>query len=377
MNDPRSPLFPYMAWAHVEGLRSPHRLSQSGMPAPPADFLAGRAADTAADLEHPCAAAQPAWEARLAARLGVAPERVLATIGASAAMQQVAQALFRPGSRVVTERPSYEPFRALPPLAGAELRVVDRRPEDGWALDVERVAAELAGCGPGAPGHVFVANPHNPTGACLGADELRALAAVARRAGGVLVSNETYMEYLPEERRVHACALEPDAVTIGTLTKAYGLGALRAGWIALGSGLADLRPRLQDACYLGYVDPPTAALRLALDAVEHLPRLHAIYRELRAASRPLLAAWLEDTPEVEGRAPEHGVIAFPRVVGVDDTAALARHLADRHGVDVVPGEYFGRPGHLRVGFGLPPAALVPALESLAAGIRSFRGADPA
>ena len=50
-----------------------------------------------------------------------------------------------------------------------------------------------------------------------------------------------------------------------------------------------------------------------------------------------------------------------------DTRALAEHLAREHGVDVVPGEFFGLPGHLRVGCGVPAATLEEGLARLSAG----------
>jgi aspartate/methionine/tyrosine aminotransferase len=83
--------------------------------------------------------------------------------------------------------------------------------------------------------------------------------------------------------------------------------------------------------------------------------------------------WLAETPEVVSTEPALGITAFPRVVGVSDTEALARHLVERFDVGIVPGEFFGMPGHVRVGFGMEPARLAPALARLREGIRDFRG----
>jgi aspartate/methionine/tyrosine aminotransferase len=360
-------LFPYMVWAHTRSSRSPWCLSQSGMPmADPALF----APVGPPDLGHASAEALPALERRLAELFHTDPERVLVTLGASGAMHLAAQRFFRAPARVAVEVPSYEALRGTARLAGAELRPLYRRLETGWDADPEEARAHLAGAG--GPGHVFVTNLHNPTGARLSADRLRELAAVAAGAGGVLVSCEVYMEYVPNERRVHAFALSPNAISIGSLTKAYGLGALRIGWILLGEGLAHERAHLVDLAYLTWVDPPTPTLRAALFALEHLEELRRPLARVEAESRPVWERWLAETPGVQSTVPEHGIIAFPRVRDADDTLALAAWLQEEHRVDVVPGEFFALPGHLRVGCGVPAATLEEGLARLALGIEAWR-----
>jgi len=358
--------FPYMFWAHRESFLSPYCLSQSGMPVPSTDFLGG----LEVDIGHPGVDAEPALVAGLAELFRVEPERVLVTIGASSAMHMAAMQWFRPGARVVAELPSYEPLRALPEFFGADLRLLERRATDGWTVNPEVVREGLAGHS--GPGHVILTNLHNPTGVLLEADRVRAIAREADRAGGVLVSCEAYMEFLPNERRVHAFAIAPNAVSIGTFTKAYGLGALRVGWMILGEGLVGSSEGLLDKFYLGYVDPPTPSLRGAQRALEHLPELQRPLREIEAKSRPHWERWLRETPGIDAVVPEFGIIAFPRVEGIHNTAALVPFLQKEFQVDVVPGEYFGRPGHLRVGCGVPEATLVEGLARLGRGLDAWR-----
>jgi hypothetical protein len=354
-----------MFWAHGESFTAPYSLAQSGMPAPDPALLGA----LELDLAPPAAGALADLEERLAELFALDPERVLVAPGASGAMLLAALRWF-PGALVVSETPSYEPFRALPELAGGRLALVHRRPESGWRLDlgeVERALATAEG-----PAHVFVCTPHNPTGTVLPAADLARLADLAARRGGVLISNEIYMEFAAPSERVHAFALAPNAVSIGSLTKAYGLGALRIGWILLGEGLRIERARLQDLAYLGWVDPPTPSLRAARAALDALPALLAPLRRLERESRPELVRWLTAEPAVDGELGPLGLAAFPRVHGVSDTRALARYLAAEHAVAVTPGEFFGSPGHVRVGWGVPRATLVEGLARLSEGLAAFR-----
>jgi aspartate/methionine/tyrosine aminotransferase len=219
---------------------------------------------------------------------------------------------------------------------------------------------------------VFLANLHNPTGVLLERDRMVAIARAAERAGGCLVSCEVYMEYVPNERRVHAFELAPNGISIGSLTKAYGLGPLRIGWIVLGEALAKDRAHFVDMAYLAYVDPPTATLRAARLALDRLQDLLRPLATVQRESRPIWERWLRSTPGIASTVPEFGIIAFPRIEGVEDTLALAEFLARGHEVDAVPGEFFGLPGHLRVSCGVPAATLETGLARLAAGIREFR-----
>src|SRR5262245_989418 len=173
MDRPSPVRFPYMVWAHTDFARTRHPLSGSGMPQADARLFREL---SALDLGHPCAEALPALERAIAERYGVSPERVLVAVGATGGMHLAAQTWFRPGVRVLTDTPSYEPFRALPELFGAELVLHDRRLEAGWRLDPAAVRRTL-GARRG-PAHLFVANPHNPTGAESTREELVDLARV-------------------------------------------------------------------------------------------------------------------------------------------------------------------------------------------------------
>lgn len=363
-------LFPYAIWAHTESARSPWCLTQSGMPMADPSLLAPVGPP---DLGFATVEAQPALERRLAELFGTDPERVLITLGASGAMHLCGLRWFRPGSRVAVEVPSYEAVRALPELFGAEPRPFARRLEQAWDVNPAHVDQALtSGSRPCERGHVFVTNLHNPSGTLLGPERMRDLAAVAGEHDGVLVSCEVYMEYVPNEHRVHAFSLAPNAVSIGSLTKAYGLGALRIGWMILGDDLVERRAELVDRAYLTWCDPPTPTLRAALYALDHLQELCAPLRNVQRSSRPPFEQWLRSTPGVTATVPEFGVMAFPRIEGVDDTLELADFLVREHQVDVVPGEFFAQAGHLRVSCGVPGATLVEGLERLTAGIEAYR-----
>lgn len=349
---------------------SPWCLSQSGMPVPETSFLDG----LSLDIAHPCVEAMPAFETRLAELFNVPVERVRVTVGASSAMQMASMLWFRSGARVLAEAPAYEPLNRLPAFFGAQVMPLRRRLENGWLIEPEDVAQACSQSG--APTHAFITNSHNPTGVTMDGERMAAIGAELEKTGGVLVSCEAYMEYLPNARRVHAFDATPNGVSIGTLTKAYGLGALRIGWLILGEGVAQDHMALTDMSYLAYLDPPTPSLVAGRRALDHLAQLSQPIRRIEVESRPHWVRWLQETPGIRAVVPEFGINAFPRIEGVDDTAALTVYLQREHGVDVVPGEYFGAGGHLRVSCGVPEETLKEGLERLTNGIDSWRRKKP-
>lgn len=360
-----SQIFPYMHWARTESFGCPYSLAQSGIAAPDPSFLGP---PTPTDLGPPPMEAMPQLRQRLAELYGVSPGRVLVVPGASAGMFLLASRFFRPGTRVVTELPSYEPFRVLPQYFGADMRAVRRRAEDNFRLDLDAAQDLLRGA---APAHLFLSNPHNPTGVLSSPEDITRLAEAAGRSGGHLISNEIYMEFAQPERRFHAFELSPHGISISGLTKAYGLGALRIGWIIFGEACEALCAEMEDLAFLGWIDPATHSMRAARKALDHLPQLLAPARKLEAECRPHLQRWLRDCPHVIGPAPALGLSAFPRLCGIEDTQALAAHLAQSEGVGVVAGEFFGLAGHLRISYGLPEATLREGLARLTRGIESY------
>ncbi len=380
--------FPYMFWAHNEMSASTWSLSTSGMPEPAPSVLGPEelAPDlaTAANIKHPGFEAQPSFEAAIAERYDVDPSRVLLTMGASAAMHLVATTYFRPGSRVAVDVPSYQPFRALPPYFGATLCEVKRREQEDWRLDAGDVAAALdqSGASQGGPGHVFFTNPNNPTGALSDVHLLQELGTIANDRGGILVSNESYMDLVPEVDQVRCATTIPHSITIGSLTKPYGMGALRLGWLVLGEALAGDRTRLLDNLYMGYVDPPTAAIRIGLRALRRIEELRAPYNSFFAESRPLLYRWSQETPGVSALCSGLGLTIFARLENLDasgvhrsgptDTMAFSKFAAKHFEVAVTPGEFFGVPGCLRLGFGTPQEHLEGALRQLTLALEAWR-----
>ena len=155
---------------------------------------------------------------------------VIAVVGASEALFLLMSALVGPGDHVVALWPAYQSLYDLARAQGAEVELVELRPEDGWALDLDRIAAAMRP----ETRAVIVNLPHNPTGMHVERAEFDALVELVDRHGATLVCDEVYrgLEHDPAARLPAAADRSPRAVSVGVLSKSYALAGLRVGWLA-------------------------------------------------------------------------------------------------------------------------------------------------
>lgn len=305
--------------------------------------------------------------AALARRYGLSPEGIMTTTGATGALDLVLKALVSPGDRVLVERPGFDVLARIARGAGAEVDELKRQGPD-FRVDLAALEAQLTP----RTRAVVITNLHNPSGAYLSPDEIAAIGARLARAGAVLVVDEVYADFAAEAGGPPAARLGRNIVSVSSLTKVFGLFALKFGWLAADPALVD---RIRASAPDGDMGVSKLAHAVAAHVLEAPEPFEAHWRSALAATRPKVerqARALAAAGLVQGELPAFGCMWFPRIVGVDDTLSLARRLFERHRVLVAPGEYFGAPGHLRIGFGPDVGAVEAGLQRLEAGLRSSR-----
>lgn len=302
----------------------------------------------------------------VATRFGVDRSQVLAAEGTSLANFLALAAWVRPGDAVLLEEPYYEPLGSV--LASLDARI-RRVPVDGPAGH-EPLLAALRGARGTRWRAVVITHPHNPTGGLVPEDLLDEIDRTCAREGALLFVDEAYREVLFEDPP--GCAARGRAATVstGSLTKAFGLSALRIGWAIGPRSLIDHSLAIHDN--LGVVHPlVTEALgaRLMADPLRmqgFRERLRKRIHENRRVLDGFLAGHLR---RFEGVPPAHGILAFPRWRGDGTRIADAETLCARAldaGIVLVPGRFFQRPDHVRLGVGGPPEAVSRAVAAFEA-----------
>lgn len=303
---------------------------------------------------------------QLADEYDVDPTNVLVTAGATHAnflAESAALAVATDGDdahpQTLVEKPGYQPLVATPGALGAR---VDRylRPEsEGYALSPRRVTA--------AAREDFAlavaSNRHNPSGRLTTRESLSATAEACREAGGYLLVDEVYAPFVADSRGDTAFggvtgAGLPHTVVTGSLTKFYGLGGLRIGWLV---GPDEVLDAARDAAFhVPTVAEPSRAL--ARRALHNREELSASAREHLRANHELLAAFVADHEVLSGTVHPDSTFAFLSHEAVSGDELVA--AAWEEGVLVVPGRFFDDDDGFRVALGRDPDHVAAALDVL-------------
>ena len=315
--------------------------------------------DFALSGEHPAACLVPpcgegragdheALREALAVFLGRGADEVVPCIGTSQAMALAGTCLGRPGSAVALEEPVYEPLR----LAFQDASVVRIVREPGASYRLEHAAMDHVH----STSALVFADPHNPTGAAADPSALRS--AIAAYKGSVVVDEvyapfDTYLDAnggWPGRGR----DLHPKAWAIGSLTKAYGLGPYRVGWLVVPP---EERARVDEAVIRAVGEMPRRWASDALHVLAQVPRVAEELRETLPARRALVVDALRSVPGLELHVPARGPYAWMRAPGVPKVLDHVVRWAEEDGLVVSPGVFFGDAAGLRVAWTSPLARL--------------------
>lgn len=352
------PAFDHSDWiARYEERDDVFHLDWSSVaPADPAE-LSVDPPDLSAEMPHSIHGDE-GLRARLADRYGVDADQVLLTLGATEALHVAVLAAVEAGDRVAVERPAYLPLRFFPALHGADVVRFERRFEEDFSFPLEQALGALDdGCR-----LVVLANLHNPTGAGVAEADLEELCRAADEAGAVVLVDEVFRRSAFGKTAGPACG-HPAGVTVDSLTKFFGYGPLRLGWLVGPPGLIARARHAKDLLNLPVTPQGQAVAAWVLDHEAELTR-HAKGRI--DENRALVEAWVaEHADRVDWVAPHNGNIAAPRLLAADgadegrgrpgapvDDVAFATRAVEKAAVSVVPGSTLELPGHVRIGWGV-------------------------
>ncbi|MGN6160264.1 MAG: PLP-dependent aminotransferase family protein [Marmoricola sp.] len=305
---------------------------------------------------------QDAIAATYAARgLPTAPEQIVVTPGALAAVAIAARAILESGSRTLAESPTYP--NAIATLQSAPSRVVGVDADAGsWGASISEAIRQVR---PAAA--YLVPDFHNPTGLLRDEADRERVAAAARKAGTVLITDESL--YLLDLRGPGASMPAPLAnqitISVGGLSKAYW-GGLRVGWLRVPPSMLDPVIRSRIKLDLGApVLEQLVALELLRDGYAGVAHRRA---HLTASRDALLAALSTHLPDWEVPSPAGGLSVWCRLPEARSSALVA--AAERHDVLLAAGPLFAPEGgldrFLRIPFAVGPEAMTEGVRRIGA-----------
>ena len=360
------PPYPYDRLDEIKAIADAHEggcvdLSVGTPCDPPPDAVVAALAHSGAERGYPASIGSLAYRqaaSRWLARsfgASVEPSHVAACVGTKEFVALLPQLLhLRTPERDTILYPaiSYPTYEMGATLAGC--RAVPVPVDEHWRIDLSQVSERDARRALA----LWVNTPGNPAG---GLDDLEAAAEWGRAHAVPVFSDECYIEFTWDGpgRTILTTGLD-GVVAVHSLSKRSNLAGARAGFYAGDPELVHYLSEVRKHAGLMVPGPVQAAAVAAFDDDAHIDVQRDRYRRRLELGRDLLAAF-----GVPADLPAGGFYLWAPAPG-GDAWALTRQLAEKAGVLVSPGEFYGSrgAGHVRLAVVQPDERLALAAARL-------------
>ena len=281
----------------------------------------------------------------------VSPDQILVTTGAIEANFLLFNVLLDAGDHVIAPFPAYQQLYTVPRAIGCDVSLWKVGPETNYRYDVDALERLITP----KTRLIIVNTPHNPTGAMLSPADAARVYALAESVGAWVIGDEAYRWLSVPDGDPFAppvVDMGPHGISVGTLSKPYGLPGLRIGWIA---GPADIVDRCWGMRDYISLSPGKLNDALACLGLKHHDKIVARNREIIIANLAAASAWIDARRDVlSWTPPRGGLLALLKYNLPVDSLTLADQLATEYSVMLAPGSAFGYEHHLRLGIGQRP-----------------------
>jgi len=278
----------------------------------------------------------------------IQPEEVLVHTGAEEAIFLFMQAILKEDDHVIVHAPCYQSLIEIAKGIGCDVSPWQACEENNWALDLDELKRLIR---PNTK-IIVVNTPHNPTGYLMSREDFESVNQFAQENNLILFCDEVYREseYDPSTRLSAACDMGEHAVSLGVISKTYGLAGLRIGWVATkNKKIYDAMASLKDYTTICNSAPSEFLAEVGMRNRHKLAErnLDIIKNNLAVmddffARHADLFSWIR---------PQAGSMGFPKLTR-GDIEDFCDKVVREEGVLLLPGTMYDDTGnHFRVGLG--------------------------
>src|SRR3989338_972876 len=279
----------------------------------------------------------------------IKPEEVFVFSGAEEGIFIFMNVVARKGDGIIVQYPAYQSLYEIANSIGCKVTKWPMNEQNGWELDVNFLNGKIR---PNTKA-IVINCPHNPTGYLMSKDKFNHIINIAKSKDIAIFSDEVYrfLEYSKKDRLPAACDIYEKGVSLGVMSKAFGLAGLRIGWIATKDKV--LLQRI--AAFRDYTTICNSAPSefLAILALRHKEQL--IKRNLKIIKdniRLLDRFFAKYCSLFEWSRPKAGTLAFLRIKAGKSAEEFCMDAQNKIGVLLLPStKYDFGDEHFRIGFG--------------------------
>ena len=292
------------------------------------------------------------------------PENIIPTHGAAGANHHLFYSILEPGERVVSLMPTYQQLYSIPESFGAELEILPLRESEGFLPNLEELKKLVT------PNTKLIClnNPNNPTGALMSRELLQQIVEIADSVHAWILCDEVYRHLTQKEEWCESIVdLYDRGISVSSMSKVFSLAGLRLGWIATHDEnviRACLSHRDYNLISCGMFDERVAAV-----ALQHRDVLLARSRNIVRGNLEILDDWVSLEPRVRYVRPRAGTTALVFYDYSIDSYPFCERMLRETGAFVTPGDCFGQPQSMRIGYACDPQVLREGLAAVSAFLR--------
>lgn len=258
-------------------------------------------------------------------------------------------AVLKSQDEVIVQFPCYQSVQSIPESIGCKavkwtVNYNDNKPE----FDIDVLSQLITN----KTKVIFLNSPHNPTGHHFLKEEQQAIIALARKHNIIIFCDEVYreLEHSPQFAIPAFADAYENGVSLGVMSKSYGLAGLRIGWLA--THRQDILEQI--AILKEYTTICSSAPSEFLAGVALRNRSGILKRNLEIvhSNLPLLTTFFDKYADLfSWHQPNAGPISFVRMNFDTDDLDFVNKVVAAKSVLLLPGDVYDYKGYFRVGFG--------------------------
>jgi len=276
-------------------------------------------------------------------------DNILCFAGAEDGIFCALHTLCEQGDHVIVLTPCYQSLIEIPKLNGAEITSVPLLAKNKWGIDLDEIKKAIKSntkC-------IVINFPHNPTGQVITQAELKELVAICDAHGLWLFSDEVYrLLGNPKEGWAQPAAeIYPRALSLGVMSKAFGMPGLRIGWIACQD--KQLLKKIEYMKHYTSICNSAPSEIISLIALRNKDKILSRNNLIVAENLKLLDVFIERYKDLfEWVRPQGGCIGFVRYKGQESIESFSKRLMKEKGVLLMPASVYDHESNcFRIGFG--------------------------
>lgn len=292
------------------------------------------------------------------------PENIIPTHGAAGANHHIFYSLINPGDRVISIMPTYQQLYSIPESFQADLAVMNLNSENGYLPDLDEMKKLVTP----QTKMICINNPNNPTGALISKELLMQIIEIAKSVDAYVLCDEVYRHLTQEDIWCESIVdLYKKGISVSSMSKVFSLAGLRLGWIATHDQEVIkncLSHRDYNLISCGMFDEAIASIALQ-NSETLLKRSRGIVRE----NLRILDNWVQGEARLHYVKPKAGTTALVYYDYDMDSYSFCERMYYETGAFVTPGDCFGEPKSMRIGYASELQVLKDGLQAVSEFLR--------